>query len=62
METDSLISEEALKEFKELYRKRFREKLSDKEAYCRASKLLDLYQLVYGSTLTNINKIKHKKS
>jgi len=45
-----MIPKEALKEFKELYRKKFRVELSDKETYRRASKLLSLYETVYGQS------------
>ena len=55
-----MIPKEALKEFKELYRKRFRTKLSDEETYRRASKLLDLYRVVYGQNRETIsNNIKY---
>jgi hypothetical protein len=57
-----MISKEALKEFKHLYRKRFRVKLSDEETYRRASRLLDLYGVVYGRNRENDHKVKANKS
>jgi hypothetical protein len=38
---------ELLKEFKEIYSRRFGEKLSDQEALARASAVLDLFRAVY---------------
>lgn len=49
---------EAIKEFKELYRKRFGVELSDKEASFRANNLVRLYQTVYGSD-TDGNEHQH---
>lgn len=56
METDNVIPKEALEEFKELYQKRFRTELSEEEAYRRASKLLDLYKLIYNRNYENNSK------
>lgn len=55
-----MIPKEALKEFKELYRKRFQVELSDEETYKRASKLLNLYKTIYGSILRNTKKTESK--
>jgi len=45
-----MISQKSLKTFKKLFRARFKEKLTDKEALERATRLLNLYRVVYGST------------
>ncbi len=42
-----MISEEALEEFKKIYKKRFSEHLSDQAALEKATKLLDLVKAVY---------------
>ncbi len=41
------ISQKALKEFKEIWRKQFGEEISDKDAYEEATCLLRLFQVVY---------------
>jgi len=41
------LPEETIKEFKELYKRRFREELSDQEASYRANNLFDLYRVTY---------------
>ena len=46
-----MLSKEALKEFKQIYKEKFREELSDEEAYRRASKLLNLYKAIYCPSL-----------
>jgi hypothetical protein len=43
-----MISEKALKEFKEIYKKEFDIELSDKDALEKATKLLNLMRAVYG--------------
>ena len=40
-------SKEAIKEFKEIYRKEFGEELSDQDALEKASKLLRLMEIIY---------------
>jgi hypothetical protein len=55
-----MIPEEALKEFKELYRKRFQAELSDEETYRKASKILDLFETIYGQKYKKHEKIKDK--
>lgn len=57
-----MIPEKALKEFKELYQKRFQVELSDEETYQKASKLLDLYETIYGQKYKNDYKIKINKT
>ena len=42
-----MLSEKAVQKFKRLYKQRFNEELSDKEAYQRANNLLNLYRAVY---------------
>ncbi|MDP2938531.1 MAG: hypothetical protein Q8O13_00385 [Candidatus Omnitrophota bacterium] len=44
-----MLSKEAIEEFKRIYKKEFKEELTDGEAYKRATKLLSLYGTVYGS-------------
>jgi len=46
-------SKEAVEEFKRLFKKRFKEELTYEEAYRRATKLLDLFEVVYGSKIKN---------
>jgi hypothetical protein len=55
-----VLSKEAIEEFKELYKKRFKEELTDEEAYRKAIKLLDLFEVVYGSKYKKHEKIKNK--
>lgn len=43
-----IISEEALREFKTIYKKEFNEDISDKDALEKATKLLNLMKAVYG--------------
>lgn len=42
-----MISEESLKKFKQLYKKRFGEELSDQDALGKATKLVELVQIIY---------------
>jgi hypothetical protein len=48
-----MISQKTLKKFKDLYKKRFNEDLSDAEVSKKAAALLNLYLAVYGSLLEN---------
>jgi hypothetical protein len=48
-----MISEEALKEFKIIYKKEFDIELSDKDASEKATKLLNLVRAVYRPILKN---------
>jgi hypothetical protein len=43
-----MLPPEAIKEYKEMYKKLFNVELSDKEASFKANNLVSLYQLVYG--------------
>lgn len=52
-----VLPKEAIEEFKKLFKKRFKEELTDEEAYRKATKLLDLYEVVYGSKIKE-----HKKT
>lgn len=47
------LSKEAVEEFKRLFKKRFKEELTDEEACRRATKLLNLFRAVYGSKIKN---------
>ena len=51
-----MISKKSLEQFKELYKKRFKEQLSDDEALRKATRLLNLYRTVYYSSLSNQSK------
>lgn len=42
-----MISQEALEEFKKIYKKEFGEDISDKDALNEATNLLNLYKTVY---------------
>jgi hypothetical protein len=57
-----MIPKKALKEFKELYKKQFQIELSDEEVYRKASKILDLYETLYGQKYKNNYKIKINKT
>jgi len=46
-----MISQKSLEKFKKLYKERFKEELSDDEALRKATRLLNLYRTVYGSSL-----------
>jgi len=43
-----VISQQSLEKFKKLYEKRFKEKISDQEALKRATRILNIYRLLYG--------------
>lgn len=43
-----MISKKSLEKFKKLYEKRFKEKISDQEALKRATRILNIYRLLYG--------------
>ncbi len=59
-----MLSEKALKEFREIYRKKFGKDLSEKDALNKALRLLNLYKAVYGSNKSskglNINQVDNK--
>jgi len=42
-----ILTKEAIQEFKEIYKKVFKEELSDEEAFRMASNLLNLYRVIY---------------
>lgn len=56
-----MISEKAIKEFKELYRQRFKEKLNDEQAFEKAILLLNLYKAVYGDQQINKKQYENGK-
>lgn len=56
MQTNRVLPEEAINEFKRLYKAKFNKELTDEEAIKRANNLFSLYEAVYGSS---INKTKH---
>ncbi len=41
------MNKQALQKFKEIWKKRFGDKLTDEEAYFRANNLLNLYKTIY---------------
>ena len=43
-----MIAQQSLEKFKKLYEKRFKEKISDQEALKRATRILNIYRLLYG--------------
>lgn len=64
-----MVSNEGLKQFKELYKAEFGVELNDAEVAEKANKLLNLYRAVYMPKKTNIKistkngkKIRHKKN
>ena len=56
MQTTKTLPEEAVEEFKKLYKAKFKQDLTNEEAIKRANNLFSLYEAVYGSS---INKTKH---
>ena len=52
------ISNEAIKQFKEIYEKEFKEEINDRQARIMARRLLNLYQAVYSP---QIEKYDNKK-
>jgi len=44
-----MLPQEAIDEFKKLYKARFKVDLSDEEASLRANNLVNLYEAVYGT-------------
>ena len=51
------ISDKAIKQLKEIYRKEFYEDVDDWTARIMARRLLDLYEAVYGSYFNDAPKI-----
>jgi len=55
-----MISKKSLQTFKKLYETRFKEELTDQEALKRATRILNLYKLLYRPSsydLTEINQM-----
>lgn len=48
-----MLPQEAIKEFKKLYKERFKVELSDEEAAFRANNLVNLYEVVRGTSTGN---------
>ena len=46
-----MLPKEAIEEFKKLYKERFKVELSDVEAAFRANNLMNLYEIVRGTSL-----------
>ena len=46
-----MLPQEAIEEFKKLYKERFRVELSDEEAVFRANNLVNLYEIVHDASL-----------
>lgn len=46
-----MLPKEAIEEFKKLYKERFKVELSDEEAAFRATNLINLYEIVRGTSL-----------
>jgi hypothetical protein len=44
-----ILTQEAIHEFKDIYKKVYKEELSDKQAFEMANNLLNLYKAVYGT-------------
>jgi len=56
-----MISKKSLDKFKKLYKRRFKKELSDAEALQRATRILNLYRIIYGSPI-NESKYKQKSN
>jgi len=64
-----MISKKSLDKFKKLYKRRFKKELSDAEVLQRATRILNLYRIIYGPNafyqsqkLTNENEYKQKSN
>ncbi len=51
-----MLPQEAIDEFKKLYKARFKVDLSDEEASLRANNLVNLYEAVYGTSCGKQNE------
>jgi hypothetical protein len=51
------LSEQAIKEFKEIYKKEFKEEIDDSTARILARRLLNLYKAVYEPKIKNSYEI-----
>ena len=47
-----MLPKEAIEEFKKLYKERFKVELSDEEAAFRANNLVNLYEVVRGTSMS----------
>ena len=56
-----MLPQEAIEEYKKLYKKRFGILLSDEEAAIRANNLVKLYKVVYGVPAGNKNRTQNDK-
>lgn len=57
MQTTKALPQQAVEEFKKLYKAKFNKDLSDEEAIRRANNLFSLYEAVYGSS----KKVKQRR-
>lgn len=55
-----MLPQEAITEYKKLYRERFKVELSDEEAVLRANNLVNLYEVVMGSQVGKENEGKNQ--
>lgn len=51
-----MLSKEAIEEFKEIYKKKFNEDISDQKAFKLGSNLLNLYKLLFDDKNPNLKK------
>jgi len=51
-----MLPQEAIEEFKKLYKERFKVELSDEEAAFRANNLVNLYEVVRGTSVGKENE------
>jgi hypothetical protein len=51
-----MLPQEAIEEFKKLYKERFKVELSDEEAAFRANNLVNLYEVVRGASVGKENE------
>ena len=56
-----MLSKEATNEFRKIYRKVFGEELTYKDAYLKASQLLDLYKIVHSPSFKSAKRDLIKK-
>ena len=54
-----MLPNDAIKEFKQIYEKVFKEHLSDAEASRRANNLVELYQIIFNHSLSKHNLKKY---
>jgi len=55
-------SDDAVKEFKQLFKEKFHIELTDEEAYQKANQLLNLYKVVYAKPLPSRAKEEEKNN